>query len=145
MSRWLGHASHSLSMLLPALPLLLLLPLLLHGVSLHSLTPPTLTQPQEITRGAILHDTWHPAVSHSQCSLPLLAHLRTQEITRRVNLHDIWQAVYTAGVLLPKPIAECQYWHRSLNPKKLIAIGFRCVCHSSATQETGGVGSVRDV
>ena len=49
-----------------------------------------------------------------------------QEITRRVNLHDIWQAVYTAGVLLPKPVAECQYWHRSLNPKKLINIGFRC-------------------
>lgn len=37
------------------------------------------------------------------------------------------QAVYTAGVLLPKPVAECQYWHRSLNPKKLISIGFRCV------------------
>lgn len=43
-----------------------------------------------------------------------------------MNLHDIWQAVYTAGVLLPKPVAECQYWHRSLNPKKLISIGFRC-------------------
>jgi glycylpeptide N-tetradecanoyltransferase len=48
-----------------------------------------------------------------------------QEITRRVNLHNIWQAVYTAGVVLPKPVAECQYWHRSLNPKKLISIGFR--------------------
>jgi hypothetical protein len=29
-------------------------------------------------------------------------------------------------VLLPKPVAECQYWHRSLNPKKLISVGFRC-------------------
>lgn len=46
------------------------------------------------------------------------------QITRRVNLEDIWQAVYTAGVLLPKPVSEAQYWHRSLNPKKLIAIGF---------------------
>jgi hypothetical protein len=47
-----------------------------------------------------------------------------QEITRRVNLKDIWQAAYTAGVLLPKPVATCQYWHRSLNPKKLISINF---------------------
>lgn len=47
-----------------------------------------------------------------------------QEITRRVNLRDIWQAAYTAGVLLPRPVATCQYWHRSLNPKKLISIGF---------------------
>ena len=46
-----------------------------------------------------------------------------QEITRRVNLNDIWQASYTAGVVLPKPIATCRYWHRSLNPKKLIEVG----------------------
>ena len=47
-----------------------------------------------------------------------------QEITRRVNLTDIWQAAYTAGAVLPKPIATTQYWHRSLNPKKLISVGF---------------------
>lgn len=47
-----------------------------------------------------------------------------QEITRRVNLQDIWQAAYTAGVVLPKPVASCRYWHRSLNPKKLIEVGF---------------------
>lgn len=47
-----------------------------------------------------------------------------QEITRRVNLRGIWQAAYTAGVLLPKPVATAQYWHRSLNPKKLISVGF---------------------
>ncbi len=48
----------------------------------------------------------------------------TQEITRRVNLRGIWQAAYTAGVVLPKPVATAQYWHRSLNPKKLISVGF---------------------
>ena len=37
---------------------------------------------------------------------------------------NIWQAAYTAGVVLPKPVSVTQYWHRSLNPKKLIAIGF---------------------
>lgn len=47
-----------------------------------------------------------------------------QEVTRRVNLHGIWQAAYTAGVVLPKPVATAQYWHRSLNPKKLISVGF---------------------
>ena len=55
------------------------------------------------------------ALKHTPCA---------QEITRRVNLEGIWQAAYTAGVVLPKPAATCQYWHRSLNPKKLISINF---------------------
>lgn len=53
-----------------------------------------------------------------------LAPVLIKEITRRVNLQDIWQAAYTAGVVLPKPVAQCRYWHRSLNPKKLIDVGF---------------------
>lgn len=53
-----------------------------------------------------------------------LAPVLIKEITRRVNLDDIWQAVYTAGVHLPKPVACCRYYHRSLNPKKLIEVGF---------------------
>lgn len=53
-----------------------------------------------------------------------LAPVLIREVTRRVNLCDMWQAVYTAGVMLPKPVASCQYWHRSINPKKLIDIGF---------------------
>jgi glycylpeptide N-tetradecanoyltransferase len=36
----------------------------------------------------------------------------------------MFQAVYTAGVVLPKPVAQCRYWHRSLKPKKLIEVGF---------------------
>lgn len=46
------------------------------------------------------------------------------EITRRVRLRGIFQALYTAGVVLPSPISTCRYYHRSLNPKKLINIGF---------------------
>ncbi|KAH7646673.1 glycylpeptide n-tetradecanoyltransferase 2-like protein [Dermatophagoides farinae] len=46
------------------------------------------------------------------------------EITRRIRLTGIFQALYTAGVFLPKPIATCRYYHRSLNPKKLIEVGF---------------------
>jgi len=53
-----------------------------------------------------------------------LAPVLIREITRRVNLTNVWQAVYTAGKLLPKPVAKCRYYHRSLNPKKLIDVGF---------------------
>lgn len=53
-----------------------------------------------------------------------LGPLLISEITRRTNMVDIWQAIYTAGVLLPKPISSAQYFHRSLNPKKLIECKF---------------------
>jgi len=53
-----------------------------------------------------------------------LAPVLIKEITRRINLCDVWQAVYTAGVVLPMPVAQCRYFHRSLNPKKLIEVGF---------------------
>lgn len=61
---------------------------------------------------------------HKKLRQKRLAPVLIKEITRRVNLCNIWQAVYTAGVLLPKPVAECQYWHRPLHPKKLISVGF---------------------
>lgn len=47
-----------------------------------------------------------------------------KEITRRVNLQNIWQATYTAGIVLPKPVSRCRYYHRSINPKKLIEAKF---------------------
>jgi glycylpeptide N-tetradecanoyltransferase len=53
-----------------------------------------------------------------------LAPVLIKEITRRSNVNGIFQAVYTAGISLPTPVASCQYWHRSLNPKKLIEVGF---------------------
>eukprot|EP01091_Cochliopodium_minus_P020187 TRINITY_DN8733_c0_g1_i1.p1 TRINITY_DN8733_c0_g1~~TRINITY_DN8733_c0_g1_i1.p1 ORF type:complete len:453 (-),score=129.79 TRINITY_DN8733_c0_g1_i1:75-1433(-) len=53
-----------------------------------------------------------------------LAPILIQEITRRVNLTNVWQAVYTSGTVLPNPVASCRYYHRSLNPKKLIDIKF---------------------
>jgi len=53
-----------------------------------------------------------------------MAPVLIKEITRRVHLHGIFQAVYTAGVYLPKPVSTSSYWHRSLNPKKLIDIKF---------------------
>ena len=61
---------------------------------------------------------------HKKLRSKRLAPVLIKEVTRRVHLQDIWQAVYTAGVLLPTPISTAQYWHRSLNPKKLIDVGF---------------------
>merc|ERR1711998_163769 len=61
---------------------------------------------------------------HKKLRSKRLAPVLIKEITRRVNLCGIFQACYTAGVVLPKPIASCRYYHRSLNPKKLIEVGF---------------------
>ncbi|KAI9916161.1 hypothetical protein PsorP6_017933 [Peronosclerospora sorghi] len=53
-----------------------------------------------------------------------LAPVLIKEITRRVNLCNVWQAIYTAGVVFPTPVAHCRYFHRPLNPRKLIETGF---------------------
>eukprot|EP01098_Paradermamoeba_levis_P004576 TRINITY_DN1959_c0_g1_i1.p1 TRINITY_DN1959_c0_g1~~TRINITY_DN1959_c0_g1_i1.p1 ORF type:complete len:412 (-),score=110.65 TRINITY_DN1959_c0_g1_i1:26-1261(-) len=61
---------------------------------------------------------------HKKLRAKRLAPLLIREITRRVNLTDVWQAVYTGGIVIPKPVASCRYWHRSLNPQKLIDVKF---------------------
>jgi glycylpeptide N-tetradecanoyltransferase len=61
----------------------------------------------------------HKKLRHHQMAPHLI-----REITRRVNMTGIFQAVYTAGIVLPKPVASCQYYHRSLDPIKLMAIRF---------------------
>jgi len=61
---------------------------------------------------------------HKKLRTKRLAPVLIKEITRRVNVLDKWQAVYTAGVVLPKPVGKCRYYHRSLNPKKLVEVRF---------------------
>merc|ERR1712059_228985 len=61
---------------------------------------------------------------HKKLRSKRVAPVLIREITRRVNLTGVFQAVYTAGVYLPKPVGTCRYWHRSLNPKKLIEVKF---------------------
>lgn len=61
---------------------------------------------------------------HKKLRSNRLAPVLIKEITRRVNLMGRWQAIYTAGVLLPKPISRCRYWHRSLQFKKLLEVRF---------------------
>lgn len=45
---------------------------------------------------------------HKKLRSKRVAPVLIREITRRVNLKGIFQAVYTAGVVLPKPIATCR-------------------------------------
>lgn len=47
-----------------------------------------------------------------------------KEITRRINLDNIWQAVFTAGINIISPITYGTYYHRSINIKKLLDVGF---------------------
>lgn len=61
---------------------------------------------------------------HKKLRSKRLAPVLIKEITRRVNHTGVFQAVYTAGVVLPVPVASCRYFHRSLDPKKLVEIGF---------------------
>jgi glycylpeptide N-tetradecanoyltransferase len=61
---------------------------------------------------------------HKNLRSKRLAPVLIKEITRRCHLLGIWEAVYTAGVVLPKPIATCRYYHRSLQWTKLYQTGF---------------------
>ena len=76
------------------------------------------------------HDKTVPMVEinflcvHKKLRSKRLAPVLIKEITRRVNLTGVFQAVYTAGVVLPVPVAKCQYFHRLLQPKKLVEVGF---------------------
>lgn len=45
---------------------------------------------------------------HKKLRSKRVAPVLIREITRRVNLEGIFQAVYTAGVVLPKPVACCR-------------------------------------
>ncbi|KAL3320993.1 Glycylpeptide N-tetradecanoyltransferase 2 [Cichlidogyrus casuarinus] len=53
-----------------------------------------------------------------------MAPVLIKEITRRVNRRGIFQAIYTSGTNLPRPVSTCRYWHRPLNPVKLVECRF---------------------
>ncbi|XP_014246827.1 glycylpeptide N-tetradecanoyltransferase 1 [Cimex lectularius] len=73
---------------------------------------------------------------HKKLRSKRVAPVLIREITRRVNLTGLFQAVYTAGVVLPKPVGTCRYWHRSLNPKKLIEVKFSHLSRNMTMQRT---------
>jgi len=73
---------------------------------------------------------------HKKLRAKRVAPVLIREITRRVNLEGIFQAGYTAGVILPRPVGTCRYWHRSLNPKKLIDVKFSHLKRNMTMQRT---------
>ncbi|KAG9964404.1 Glycylpeptide N-tetradecanoyltransferase, partial [Aureobasidium melanogenum] len=68
---------------------------------------------------------------HKKLRSKRLAPVLIMEITRRCNLEGIYQAIYTAGVVLPKPVASCRYFHRALDWEKLYNVGFSPLPHGS--------------
>ncbi|XP_030076511.1 glycylpeptide N-tetradecanoyltransferase 1 isoform X1 [Microcaecilia unicolor] len=73
---------------------------------------------------------------HKKLRSKRVAPVLIREITRRVHMEGIFQAVYTAGVVLPKPVGTCRYWHRSLNPRKLIEVKFSHLSRNMTMQRT---------
>lgn len=71
---------------------------------------------------------------HKKLRAKRLAPVLIMEITRRCNLEGIFQAIYTAGVVLPKPVASCRYFHRALDWEKLYSVGFSPLPSNSTKQ-----------
>ncbi|KAK3937198.1 acyl-CoA N-acyltransferase [Diplogelasinospora grovesii] len=53
-----------------------------------------------------------------------LAPVLIKEITRLCNIEGVFQAIYTGGIVLPRPVSTCRYFHRALNWMKLYEVGF---------------------
>ena len=66
---------------------------------------------------------------HKRLRSKRLAPVMIKEITRQSHLLNIQQAIYTAGVVLPRPVSTCRYFHRMINWEKLHEVGF---CHLPA-------------
>lgn len=61
---------------------------------------------------------------HKKLRSKRLAPVLIKEVTRKINSDNIWQALYTAGLILPSPVATTRYYHRPLNWMKLNSVGF---------------------
>lgn len=61
---------------------------------------------------------------HKRLRLKRMTPVLIRELARRVSLQGLRQAVYTAAVVLPTPLSSCRYWHRPLNPRKLMEVNY---------------------
>lgn len=68
---------------------------------------------------------------HKKLRSNRLAPALIKEVTRRCYLLGIYQAIYTGGVVLPKPVSSCRYFHRSLDWLKLYETGFSALPHNT--------------
>lgn len=73
-------------------------------------------------------------VVHKKLRSKRLAPVLIKEITRLINLTETWQAIYTAGIVLPKPVSTSRYFHRTLNWQKLYEVGFTYLPPNSKPQ-----------
>ncbi|KAL8824714.1 MAG: hypothetical protein Q9191_004870 [Dirinaria sp. TL-2023a] len=71
---------------------------------------------------------------HKKLRSKRLTPVLIKEITRRCNLHGIFQAIYTAGVVLPKPVTSCRYFHRCLDWLKLYEVDFSALPPNSTRE-----------
>lgn len=68
---------------------------------------------------------------HKKLRSKRLTPVLIKEITRRCYVNGIYQAIYTGGVVLPKPVTSCRYYHRPLDWLKLYEVGFSPLPHGS--------------
>lgn len=61
---------------------------------------------------------------HKKLRAKRLAPVLIKEITRLCNLEGVFQAIYTGGIVLPRPVSTCRYYHRAINWPKLYDVGF---------------------
>ncbi|KAG7227899.1 hypothetical protein INR49_013693 [Caranx melampygus] len=61
---------------------------------------------------------------HKKLRLKRMTPVLIRELTRRVNQQGLRQAVYTTDKVLPTPLSSCRYWHRPLNPRKLMEVNY---------------------
>ena len=61
---------------------------------------------------------------HKKLRSKRMAPMLIREITRRSHLLGVRQGVFTAGIVLPEPFAIARYFHRPLNPLKVLACNF---------------------
>jgi glycylpeptide N-tetradecanoyltransferase len=61
---------------------------------------------------------------HKKLRNKRLAPVLIKEITRRCNREGVFQAIYTGGIVLPRPVSTCRYFHRAINWQKLWEVGF---------------------
>lgn len=71
---------------------------------------------------------------HKKLRSKRLAPVLIKEVTRQCHLTGVFQAIHTAGVVIPTPVSCARYYHRTINAKKLLEIGFSAVPHGMSKE-----------
>ena len=71
---------------------------------------------------------------HKKLRSKRLAPVLIKEVTRQCNLTGVFQAIYTVGSVLPTPVSCSRYYHRTINARKLVDVGFSAVPHNMSLE-----------